>query len=167
MYPQAMTAAPEPRMRLAQYIESRIAELALEYAEVCRLAEISDETLIKIRKGHRARGSTYRKLERALRWQQDSIAAILAGGEPTPVENAAAGHSRAAAEATSPDQSMLSSREMEILEDLATSTAERLGLTSEEAAEALRRARVRIEQKRAAEQEPGEESPGTPRRHAG
>lgn len=85
MYPRPMTAAPDPLIRLAQRIERRIAELALEYAEVCRRAEISDETLIKIRKGTKARSSTYRKLERALQWEHGSIASILAGGEATPV----------------------------------------------------------------------------------
>lgn len=90
MYPRPMTATPpsEALTRLAQYVERRIAELVLEYAEVCRRAEISDETLIKIRKGLNARASTYRKLERALQWQQGSIGRILAGGEPTPLEAA-------------------------------------------------------------------------------
>jgi hypothetical protein len=83
MYPRSMTAAPEPLVRLALYVERRIDELALEYAEVSRRADISDETLIKIRKGMKARGSTYRKLERALHWRQGSMAAILAGGEPS------------------------------------------------------------------------------------
>lgn len=84
MYAQSMTAVPEPLMRLAQHVERRITELALEYAEVCRLAGISDQTLIGIRKGLKSRGTTYRKLEGALQWEQGSIAAILAGGEPTP-----------------------------------------------------------------------------------
>lgn len=90
MYPQAMTAAPsEPLTRLGQYVERRIAELALEYAEVCRRARISDETLSKIRKGIvRARSSTYWGLERALQWEQGSAAAILAGNEPTLIEAA-------------------------------------------------------------------------------
>ena len=53
MYSRPMTAAPEPRVRLAQYIEHRITALTLEYAEVCRRAEISDETLGKIRKARK------------------------------------------------------------------------------------------------------------------
>lgn len=81
-----MTADAEPHKRLGEYIERRIAMLGLEYAEVARLGDFSDETLAKIRKGQRARSSTYRGLERALRWSAGSIQAILAGGEPTPLD---------------------------------------------------------------------------------
>jgi hypothetical protein len=81
-----MTDDAGPMRRLAEYIESRISELGLEYAEVARLAGFSIEVLRKMRHGIKVRGSTYRKLERALQWEHGSIATILAGGEPTQVD---------------------------------------------------------------------------------
>jgi hypothetical protein len=86
-----MTADADPLKRLGDYVERRIAELALEYAAVCRAGGFSDETLGKIRKGSiRARSTTYRKLQLALRWAPGSVEAILSGGEPTPIEPQAA-----------------------------------------------------------------------------
>ncbi|MFF5004650.1 hypothetical protein ACFY3G_17685 [Streptomyces phaeochromogenes] len=149
-----MTAAAEPLPQLAQYVERRITELALEYAEVARLAEISDETLSKIRKGQKARGSTYRKLERALRWQQGSVAEILAGGQPTPIEASAA---------NGPSSPSGLSQEEEVLRRVIAATAKELGLTPSEADEAYRRARQDLEQSRPPEA-PGEPHAETPRR---
>ncbi|MEU0584553.1 hypothetical protein [Streptomyces sp. NPDC006132] len=121
-----MTAAPDPFVRLAQYIERRIAELALEYAEVCRRATISDETLIKIRKGTKARSSTYRKLERALQWEHDSVAAILAGREPTPVSTPAVEQSEEQAPGPSSETGLSPS---EALRHATSAFAQKLGLT--------------------------------------
>jgi transcriptional regulator with XRE-family HTH domain len=80
-----MTDDAERLQRLAAYIERRIAELGLEYAEVARLADFSIEVLRKMRHGINVRPSTYRKLERALQWARESVDAILSGGEPTPL----------------------------------------------------------------------------------
>lgn len=86
MYSQPMTADGDALVRLGTCVERRIAELGLEYAVVCRAGGFSDETLSKIRKGAiRARPSTYRKLERALRWGQGSVEEILAGRDPVPL----------------------------------------------------------------------------------
>ncbi|MGW1039365.1 hypothetical protein [Streptomyces sp. NPDC002547] len=134
-----MTAAPQPRIRLAQHIEHRITELALEYAEVCRRAEISDETLGKIRKGMNARGSTYLKLERALDWAQGSVAAILAGGEPTPLGMPAGERVGTKSEPSPLDQ------ELELLRRAIAAMAKELGLSPDETDEAYRRARQDIE----------------------
>lgn len=131
MYSQPMTAAP--LVRLAQYLERRIAELALEYAEVCRRAGISDETLIKIRKGMKARGSTYHKLERALDWAQGSIATILAGGEPTPIQPESASR-EAAAPSPEPSGDLSPS---EALRRVIRSSARELGVTRGDLQEAL------------------------------
>lgn len=138
MYSQPMTAALEPRIRLAQYIERRIAALALEYAEVCRRAEISDETLGKIRKGMSARGRTYLKLERALEWRQGSIAAILNGGEPAPLE-------ASATNASPPAQGPSIGQELELAERLLAATVREMNLSPEEADEVWRRVRRKIE----------------------
>ncbi|MEV6614232.1 hypothetical protein AB0N31_10490 [Streptomyces sp. NPDC051051] len=136
-----MTAAPEPRVRLAQYIERRIAALALEYAEVCRRAEISDETLGKIRKGMKARGSTYLKLERALEWGRGSIASVLDGGEPTLLEAPAP----PAPDAESPPQGPSLGQELELAERLLAATVREMKLSREEADEVWQRVRLNIE----------------------
>lgn len=86
LYSQAMTDDAERLQRLAAYVERRIAELGLEYAEVARQADFSIEVLRKIRNGIKARVTTYTKLERALKWEYGSVEAILAGGEPSPIE---------------------------------------------------------------------------------
>ncbi|MFD9445475.1 hypothetical protein ACFWBR_42480 [Streptomyces sp. NPDC060006] len=133
-----MTAPSEPTIRLAQYLERRIAELALEYAEVCRRAEISDETLIKIRKGHKPRGSTYRKLERALEWQQGSIAAILAGEEPVAITPRAS----SPGSPTPPAEQTSTLSPAEALRRVVRSSAQELGVTGDdldEVFEAVRR----------------------------
>jgi transcriptional regulator with XRE-family HTH domain len=161
MYSRAMTAAPEPLVRLAQYIERRITELALEYAEVCRRAGISDETLGKIRKGVRARGSTYRKLERALDWQEGSIAAILDGREPDAIE-AHASQGRTPAESGA-EAATLSSRELEFLAESVQLAAERFNLSEADLEEVFKRARVQIERRKAAEGD-GDAPPEVPPR---
>ena len=154
-----MTADTEPLVRLAHYIESRITALAMEYAEVCRLADISDETLGKIRKGRRARGSTYRKLERALQWQQDSIAAILSGGEPSPVETK--GQPAAGASQGAPPLE----QEVELAARLMAAQVRELGLSPDEAAEAWRRAQGRITQSHPTTDRPTPEALTEPPRH--
>lgn len=142
MYPQRMTAPSEPTVRLAQYLERRIAELALEYAEVCRRAEISDETLMKIRKGHRARSATYRKLERALEWQQGSIASVLSGGDPVAIEpRATPGAPTPSPEATP----AVTLSPMEALRRVVRSSAQDLGVTTEDLGEVFEAVRRDLE----------------------
>lgn len=155
-----MTADTQPLVRLAQYIESRITALAMEYAEVCRLAEISDETLSNIRKGNRARAATYRKLERALQWDVGSIASILAGGEPTP--SGVGGGRSASAPQTAPTLD----QELELAARLMAAQVRELGLSPEEAAEAWRRAQERITRSHPhAEHRAVEPLTESPRRH--
>jgi transcriptional regulator with XRE-family HTH domain len=76
-----MTADAGPS-RLGEQVESRISELGLEYTEVAQRAGFSVETLSKIRKGVVVKPLTYRRLERALQWQQGSADDVLAGGAP-------------------------------------------------------------------------------------
>lgn len=140
MYSRPMTAAPEPRVRLAQHIERRISTLALEYAEVCRRAGISDETLSKVRKGMRARSSTYTRLEGALSWERGSIASILEGGEPTPMD---APPDRTAAARTSELPPL--ERELALAQRLLAATIREMNLSPEEADEVWRRVRPEIE----------------------
>ncbi len=77
-----MTAEAESRSRLARHVEQRIGEMAVEYAEVARVAGFSIETLSKIRKGLKVKQSTYGKLERGLGWRGGSTRDVLSGGEP-------------------------------------------------------------------------------------
>lgn len=88
LYAQHMTAGAEPLQKLAECVEQRIGELALEYTEVAELAGFSVEVLRKIRNGVKVRANTYRKLERALLWARGSVDAILAGGKPAPIDDA-------------------------------------------------------------------------------
>lgn len=152
LYPRPMTDNSESLQRLAGHIERRITELGLEYAEVARLADFSIEVLRKMRHGIKARGSTYRKLERALQWAQGSVAAILAGGEPMPVgvDDTPFGEQ--------PDP------ELELAQRLLASTVREMGLTTDEADEAWRRARAEIVRSRASE---SDDPPRGRRRRAG
>lgn len=138
MYARPMTAARESRIRLAQYIESRISALALEYAEVCRRAGISDETLSKVRKGMGARSSTYNKLEHALDWSRGSIATILEGGEPTPLD-ASSRRAPGASESSALD------RELTFAQRLLSTVIREMNLSPEEADEVWRRVRPEIQ----------------------
>ncbi len=124
-----MTDDAGPLRRLAEYIERRISELGLEYAEVARLAGFSIEVLRKMRHGIKARGSTYRKLERALQWEHDSVAAILAGGEPTPVSTAA-GEQPEGQAPDPPSEPGLSPSEA--LRHVISASAQKLGLGAED-----------------------------------
>lgn len=133
MYAHPMTATAEPYVRLAQYIERRISVLALEYAEVCRRAGISDETLGKIRKGMRARTATYLKLERALEWAQGSISAIIAGGEPTSWGGR-----------TDRSEAPSLSQELDLAARLLTATVKEMNLSPEEADEVWAQVRAQI-----------------------
>ncbi|MER7814044.1 hypothetical protein [Streptomyces sp. NPDC096153] len=114
-----MTSDAGP-IRLGKVVEQRIKELGLEYSWVAREADFSVETLSKIRKGVRVRGATYRRLERVLRWAADSADAVMAGGEPTPLPDAADGEEPVVAalpvEELAPDRRV--DAIMTILEDL-------------------------------------------------
>jgi transcriptional regulator with XRE-family HTH domain len=121
-----MTDDAGPLRRLAEYIERRISELGLEYTEVARLAGFSIEVLRKMRHGIKARGSTYRKLERALQWEHGSVAAILAGGEPTPADPSASEQPDRPAPEHSTEPGLSPS---EALRQATSAFAQRLGLT--------------------------------------
>jgi transcriptional regulator with XRE-family HTH domain len=81
-----MTAYTGP-IRLGKKVESRISDLGLEYTEVAQRAGFSVETLSKIRKGVTVKPLTYRRLERALQWQQGSADDVLSGDEPRSLED--------------------------------------------------------------------------------
>lgn len=140
MYSQPMTADANALVRLGNYVEQRVAELGLEYAAVCRAGGFSDETLSKIRKGTiQARPATYRKLERALRWGQGSVASILAGGEPALL---ATDGGQQPEEVETPQASTdLRLSPSEALRRVVRSSARDLGVTADGFEEAMRLAR--------------------------
>lgn len=143
-----MTDDAEPLQRLAAYLERRIAELGLEYAEVARLAGFSIEVLRKMRHGITVRLSTYRKLERSLRWEHGSVEAILSGRDPIPlaedppvsrsIEHRAA---REAEEASAPHTLSPS----EALRRIVRASAKELGMTPDDVGEAMQLARQDLE----------------------
>jgi hypothetical protein len=77
----------EPHERLDQFMNERRLELRMRWDAVASSAGIADVTVRAIRRGDNQPSElTQRRIEDALRWEYGSIATILAGGEPTPVE---------------------------------------------------------------------------------
>lgn len=76
------------RRRLASAIDDRRLELRLPWADVATRAGITRQTLRRVRRESSDITSlTKRGIEQALAWQRGSIDAVLAGGEPTPVDD--------------------------------------------------------------------------------
>lgn len=140
---------PEPHERLNEAMNQRRLALRMNWRGVAQAAGISYEALRAIRRGdYRPTELTARGLDDALEWMPGSLFAILDGGDPVPAE-------AAATEGPTPETpATMTSRELEILQDLIESTAGRLGLSPEEADEAYRRARMKIGERRAAEERP-------------
>lgn len=151
MYPRRMANAPTPEdlARLAAYVERRIADLGLQYAEVARTAGFSDQTLIAIRNATKVRSTTHRKLEKALLWAPGSVQAILNEGEPTPLTPESTPPETTEAQArqdASTEAEPRQLQELELASRLLSATVRELGLSPEEAEEAWRRVRLKIEQ---------------------
>lgn len=73
--------------RLASLMNDRRLELDMKWDEVAAAARIKPPTLRAIRNGmNRPSDLTARGLDRALDWEPGSVEAILAGGEPTPMQ---------------------------------------------------------------------------------
>lgn len=79
--------SPARAERLNKAMERRRVELDMSWREFASRANLSYEGLRGIRRGDR-RPSTRaaRRLEDVLQWKHGSIDAILAGGDPTPVD---------------------------------------------------------------------------------
>lgn len=79
-----------PSDRLAIAMEQRRLELDLAWKDLASAAKVSVATLGAIRRGvNEPSALNKRRLENALRWEHGSIEAILTGGEPTTVADAA------------------------------------------------------------------------------
>lgn len=83
-----MTGAPSPYEHLEAHMNLRRLELRLTWAEVADRAGISRDTLHRVRRGKdpNVRDLTKAGIENSLGWSPGSVDAVLAGGEPTPVE---------------------------------------------------------------------------------
>jgi DNA-binding Xre family transcriptional regulator len=78
---------PPERVALRQHIEERADELGMNLDDLAEASGLHPETIRRVRKGRaRIAVSTRRALEKALEWQPGSINAILAGGQPMPIE---------------------------------------------------------------------------------
>ncbi|WP_225080491.1 MULTISPECIES: helix-turn-helix transcriptional regulator [unclassified Streptomyces] len=159
----------EPYERLDEAMNQRRLQLRMNWRQVAEAADMSYTALRAIRRGeYRPAELTARALDDVLQWTHGSVYAVLAGRDPVPVETQAAeasqgcGSGAPAAESPSTVRPTLSSRELGILQDLIEVTAARLGLSPEEADEAYRRARLKIEGQRAAEER--NDPPVAPRR---
>lgn len=78
----------EPRTRLDQAMNARSLELKKRWVHIAKEADITTSALSGIRRGeYKPSAHTARALEDALHWAHGSIEQILAGGEPTPLED--------------------------------------------------------------------------------
>lgn len=79
----------DPRERLAQQIRTRRLQRGLSIRAAAKIAGISPITWTGAEKGTRITAEhLFTGFESALRWQPGSVAAILDGGEPAPLDAA-------------------------------------------------------------------------------
>lgn len=78
----------QPPHRLDRIMNVRRLDLDLDWKDVADAAGIAIQTLDAVRKGkNRPTERTQRRIERALQWAPGSIDAVLAGGDPTPIDD--------------------------------------------------------------------------------
>lgn len=79
-----------PHERLDAAMAARADELGMGWVDIADEAGIRVETLRSLRRGNNQPSrTTKRKLDRALGWKLGSIDAVLAGGDPTPLQEPA------------------------------------------------------------------------------
>lgn len=80
-----------PHQQLDKAMNDRRLQLRMTWNDLAKAAGISDVTLRAIRRGdNQPSPLTRRRIEDALQWTHGSIEAVLADGEPTPIEQAPA-----------------------------------------------------------------------------
>lgn len=84
-----MRATPEALKRLGELVASRRVELRLERRPAARAAGISNTTWMQVEDGNGARDVTYAAIESVLRWEPGSCKAVLDGGKPKIIPEAA------------------------------------------------------------------------------
>lgn len=78
----------EPHRRLDQAMNARRIELGLNWRDIAERAEVSYESLRRIRKGdYRPSTLAAHRLDAALKWARGSVEKVLDGGNPIPLEN--------------------------------------------------------------------------------
>jgi hypothetical protein len=82
-----MPIAPEARQRLARLMDDRRRDLRLRWQDVAKAGGISLKTLHSVRTGEAGIAPlTESGIEDGLRWEAGSVATILAGGDPLPLD---------------------------------------------------------------------------------
>jgi transcriptional regulator with XRE-family HTH domain len=88
----AMGSDDHNRTRLAEFVKRRRQALRLSTQKASEQAGISRQTWINVETAARKTNpANHGPIERVLGWTNDSIAAVLAGGEPTDIPALAAG----------------------------------------------------------------------------
>lgn len=77
---------------LGWWMDERRGELGLTWDQVAEQAGLSTETLYRAASGRSMRTTTKKGIERALRWRNGAVDAILAGGKPTPEKESSSLH---------------------------------------------------------------------------
>lgn len=77
-----------PAQRLDTLMDRRRLELGLRWRGVAERSGLTQQTLLQLRKGNPVSDHTIAAAEAALEWRSGSIAEILHGGDPTPVQDA-------------------------------------------------------------------------------
>ncbi|MFI6274269.1 helix-turn-helix transcriptional regulator [Streptomyces sp. NPDC050988] len=131
---------PEPHEQLDAAMNARRLALRLRWSDVAEGAGVTYEALRAIRRGDsKPTELTARAIDAALQWVPGSVYAVLAGGQPTPIE--ALGE---ASDGT--DESLFPAREA--LRRMVRASARELGMTPDDVDEAMRLARQDLERER-------------------
>jgi transcriptional regulator with XRE-family HTH domain len=129
----------EPYERLDAAMNERRLSLRLNWRQVAEAASISYTALRAIRRGdYRPAELTARALDEALKWVPGSTLIVLAGGEPTAIEDVAT--------LTTPPTGTAASlsQELDLAARLLAATVKEMGLSPEEADEVWARVRSSI-----------------------
>lgn len=130
---------PEPHELLDEAMKRRRLELRMNWRQVVETAGISYEALRAIRRGdYRPTELTARRLDDALQWLPGSVTTVLAGGEPTAIEDAPVTDELSASAPASLSQ------ELDLAARLLGSTVKEMGLSPTEADEVWAQVRARI-----------------------
>lgn len=101
--------------RLDRLMNDRRLGLDLDWKDVADRARIAVQTLDAVRKGkNQPTERTQRRIERALQWGHGSIEAVLAGGEPTPIEQPPTDREQSVPPTTAELEERVSSLEQEL-----------------------------------------------------
>lgn len=148
----------EPHERLDRAMAARGLVLKKRWTQIAGAAGISTAALGAIRRGeYKPSPHTARGLDDALEWEQGSVEAILAGGEPTAAPEKPAG----------PDRPTVPPEVVELLDQRLAEVTERIAAREVRIVEALRKALGDEATEKLLAEEATDEPNGEDRRHAG